>query len=149
MIFFTKQVNSCIIYDLWYFYCNETDAYLSKDYYSFGKLTGKYESTDLHGEKIIRYISNGHLNSEDDKPAFISYYANGNKRNETWRLNGQLHREDDRPAYIHYYPNGNKQLETWYVNDHRHREGDKPAKIHYHGNGNKQYEELWVNDKLH
>ncbi len=84
-----------------------------------------------------------HRETKDEKgdalPAWIQYYANGNKRIEKWYLNGVLSRpqgEDDNkdddeyqieiaenmlPTVIHYYENGNPQTKIWFRNGKRHR----------------------------
>jgi antitoxin component YwqK of YwqJK toxin-antitoxin module len=147
--FFTKRQEKCSVPPSVCFYYNENNTYFDKSQDAFGQLTGKYESTDLDGGKIIRYLSNGQLHREGDRPAQIEYYKNGNKEYETWAVNNEIHREGDKPAQIEYYENGNKYHEKWLINGQHHREGDKPAQIKYYKNGNKECESWSVNDELH
>jgi len=149
--FFTKRqkdVPSDVTKNMFCCY-NETDTYFSRGFNKFGQLTGKYESTDINGLKTVMYLSNGKLNRDNDLPADIGYYENGNKRYEIWYVNGQCPRDGDLPTYVAYYEDGNKLFETWFVNGQFHRDGDRPAKICYYENGNKRSEEWYVNGQLH
>jgi len=80
-------------------------------------------------------------------PPKITYWFNGNKRTEEYKVGGRLHREDG-PAEIRYYRNGNVGHEYWYKNGERHRE-DGPAEIWYYENGNAKYECWYRNGTLY
>ena len=74
----------------------------------------------------------GVLNEPEPEIAFNSY----NYKVYSWyNENGQLHRDNDLPARIWYYRNGNSQQKIWYRNGKRHRV-DGPAEIWYDRKGN-------------
>jgi len=148
--FFTKRQKDihCTVTDRGFYY-NETDAFFNKIYDTFGQLTGKYEYADMDGYKTVCYLANGKLHRDNDLPAEICYYEDGNKLYESWYVNGQRHRDGDSPAEICYYEDGNKLSETWVVNEQLHRDGDLPAQIYYHENGNKRSKTWYVNGRRH
>jgi hypothetical protein len=81
------------------------------------------------------------IHRDDDKPAIILYFENGNKRGESWVRYGRLARRyDSNPSIIVYFENNQIKLEDW-----RHlisRENDLPLEINYHQNGHKS-KECW------
>jgi hypothetical protein len=92
------------------------------------------------------------LHRDNDLPAKISYYWNGNVKYEEWLVNGvnqRLNRENDLPASIWYYPNGSVQIERWYNNGKGHRDNDLPVEIYYYKNKSVKRERWYVNGKLH
>lgn len=119
-------------------------------------------TTILKGSLLRRewLDSQGRKHRDDDKPAEIMYFENGNIWSEGWYINGQRRRDGDKPAVIYYYENGvienqstwgsdgiehcvwyyedgNIQREVWTDSFHKpHRDGDKPAGIQYYLNGN-------------
>lgn len=44
-----------------------------------------------------------------------SYYSNGVMESEEFYSNNELHRDNDKPAAVLYYPNGDKSEERWVV----------------------------------
>lgn len=83
-----------------------------------------YDSSDSNFAKKERWYNNQEkLDREDDLPAVIKYYENGNKGLESWLKNGVLHRNSselkdgvatDLPAFITYDRNGRKIEEVWF-----------------------------------
>ena len=77
----------------------------------------------------------------------ISWWPNGNKKQEEWWQNSQKHRMEDQ-AIITYREDGIKVTEQWRQNGQKHRlEG--PAIITYREDGTKETERWWQNDELH
>ena len=50
------------------------------------------------------------------KPAYQSWYPNGQKNHEEYYEHGQLHRLNSKPASQAWYPNGQKNYEKHYEN---------------------------------
>ena len=68
--------------------------------------------------------------------AYFLFKAPAEAEVKEWRnATGQLHRENDQPAVIKYYENGEILTEEWYLNGRTHRENDQPAVIKYYENG--------------
>lgn len=86
--------------------------------------------------------------SRKDGPVAMSFYENGVKQNEIWRVNGNLHREDG-PADISWYNDGTLKREEWLKDGHRHRDGGKPADISYYRDGSIHEEEWYENGRQH
>ena len=57
--------------------------------------------------------------------------------------NGKCHNENG-PAFIEYYPNGNVEYKSWYINGKEHNENG-PAIIGYDEDGNIIRQEYWEN----
>jgi len=102
----------------------------------------------------------------DDFPANIHYYQNGNPVSEEWCFYGQLYRDNDKPARIKYHYNGVIQSKEWFGNKNYvlntnndndycfyddsnllYRDNDKPARIEYFITGNVQMKEWWKNGR--
>jgi len=67
--------------------------------------------------------------------SYIRYYEDSKISKERWLKNGDLHRDGDKPAEIGYYcSNGNESHRSWYMYGERHRGGGKPASISYFEN---------------
>ena len=78
-----------------------------------------YDSYDF---KIYSwYNEKEQLHRENDLPAVIWYYNNGNIEEERWYQNGKLHRIDG-PAFIWYHKDGHIFHKLWYLNDKEYRE---------------------------
>lgn len=114
---------------------------------------------------------------DDDKPAVIIYFENGNKRAESWVRYGNYSRTNDLPSEIFYFQNGRIAIENWkhvrtiknnfpiviryHNNGHRSQEcwcdnerklncrENEPCVIEYHKNGGLKYEERHVNYEKH
>ena len=86
---------------------------------------------------------NNELHNENG-PAIVKYYQNGNLLNKQWLINDKFHNENG-PAVIGYHENGNVKYKSWYVNDKLHN--DSPAIVWYNENGNVSYQEYWKNGK--
>ena len=85
---------------------------------------------------------NGKCHNENG-PAFIEYYPNGNVEYKSWYINGKEHNENG-PAIIEYYPNGNVKHKSWFINDEYHNDNG-PAIIGYDEDGNIIRQEYWEN----
>ena len=77
----------------------------------------------------------------------ITYWNNGNKKAEWWKLNGKYHRVDG-PAVIYYYESNEILSEYWHINGGRHRI-DAPALTHYYKSGNIEREVWCFNGEIH
>ena len=82
-----------------------------------------------------------------DGPAYIQYFPSGQVARKEWYVNGEYHRLDG-PAWVEYHDNGQVAGEYWYVNGVNHRL-DGPASIRYHANGQVEYEYWYVNGLNH
>lgn len=73
-----------------------------------------YEFNDK--KKSQRWFVDGKVtNNEEDVPASVEYYENGNVKNEAWYKEGKLHRNGNHPAFIEYFPSSslkNKGIEN-------------------------------------
>ena len=85
---------------------------------------------------------NGKYHNENG-PAVIRYYPNGNVEYKSWYINGKEHNENG-PAIIEYYPNGNVKHKSWWINDKCHNDNG-PAVIRYDEDGNIIRQEYWEN----
>jgi antitoxin component YwqK of YwqJK toxin-antitoxin module len=94
--------------------------------------------------KIWRNNDN-QLHRDNEKPAKIWYFENGNVYREEYWINDILHRDNDKPAIVWYFTNGNIQMEEFLVNNKVHRDNNKPAVVRYFENGDVDIEEYWVN----
>jgi hypothetical protein len=56
---------------------------------------------------------------------------------------GQLHREGDRPAWVSYRADGSVEWEEFWKKDLLHREGDRPAVVRYRADGSVEWESFW------
>jgi antitoxin component YwqK of YwqJK toxin-antitoxin module len=56
----------------------------------------------------------------------------------------QFHRLHGKPAYQSWYPNGQKRYEAYYENNRLHRLNGKPAYQHWASNGKKTTVGYWV-----
>ena len=57
-------------------------------------------------------------------------------------------RDDDKPAYIEYYENGNIKYNKWYKHNQLHRDG-KPAILFYDEQGKIYTQEYYKYGKLY
>ena len=88
--------------------------------------------------KEIKYLNGKKELHNNNGPALVMYYENGNIKSKYWYQNGKLHREcegADLPVSVGYYENGNISCEEWYQNDEVHRDGNLPAIIKYNIDG--------------
>ena len=92
------------------------------------ELTWKNQNNNLHN---------------DNGPAIISYYPNGNISYKLWCANGKCHNENG-PAYIRHDEDGNVAYKECYINDKLHNENG-PAIIGYDEDGNIIRQEYWEN----
>jgi antitoxin component YwqK of YwqJK toxin-antitoxin module len=83
-----------------------------------------------------------------DGPAYTSYYDKNTIRSIEYWYNRKKHRDNDLPATIKYYPNGNIKSEEYLTLGILHRVGN-PAVITYYENGQKQHEEFWYDNNRH
>jgi len=75
---------------------------------------------------------------DDDLPATIGYYRNGNVECVEYRKNGVIHRDGDKPSIIYYDENNNGSVtsEAYFKGYMLHRENDLPACIDYYSLNN-------------
>lgn len=95
-----------------------------------------YEFNDK--KKSQRWFVDGKVtNNEEDVPASVEYYENGNVKNEAWYKEGKLHRNGNHPAFIEYFPSsslknkGNRKQERWYKEGELHNDEDFESVIEY------------------
>lgn len=126
-----------------------------------------YKNNILYREE---WLQNGLARYDQDLPAYIYYYENGNKEKEIWYRHEEkeeggtvlpdtiYYYENGTIKCVHiniddngadlvvkgYYENGNKKFESWRNFDQLHREGDLPAVINYYENGNKERESWFM-----
>lgn len=87
------------------------------------------------------WYENWKLHREDDLPALIEYYENGNLRIQKWMKNGEPYlRENDLQSIVRYYESGQLEIEEWKKGFFHQRKGGKPSIIAYFENGNKKWE---------
>jgi len=68
------------------------------------------------GSKLYMWHNDqGQIHRENDLPAVIWYYNNGNIEEECWHQNGEIHRIGG-SAVICYHEDGSINLEEWYLN---------------------------------
>ena len=106
-------------------YRNKPGAFLFKD-----------ENTEI-------FSLNGKFHNENG-PAYINYWDNGNIEYQAYYINGFLHNING-PADIHFYKNGNVKMKEYYINNKMHNELG-PAHIQYDENGNVDYESYYLYD---
>ena len=75
------------------------------------------------------------------------YLSSGEKKTERFLRNGLLHNENG-PAVILYYHNGNVRRKEYYINDKHHNENG-PAYISFRFNGKIRFEEHFLNGVRH
>ena len=80
--------------------------YIKEGYYDNGSLL--FQEYFLDQEMTIRH--------NDDGPAYIEFYENGNKKEEFYYLNGNYH-NDQGPALIRYWVNGDIKAQTYWLQD--------------------------------
>ncbi len=99
--------------------------------------------------KFETYYVNGYKHRTDG-PAEILYYESGNKWQEKYYVYGQEHREDG-PAVIQYYPDGRIKCEQYYIYGYLGRKDDDvgPAVIYYDESGRVKREEYYKKGELH
>ena len=104
-------------------------------------------SQTINNGYIIQLIwkNENDKNHNDNGPAFIQYYSNGNIQYKEWCINNERHNENG-PAFIAYYENGNIQYKEWCINGKLHNENG-PAVIRYYSNGNIGKQEYWKNGR--
>ena len=90
----------------------------------------------------------GQLHRDNDLPAPIGYYENGEIAYENWYLDGLPHRENDQPAFKVYWESGEIEREKWYLNGELHREDNQPAVIVYDESGEIVSEEWHLDGEL-
>ena len=107
----------------------------------------KPEMTYYPNGKIytITYRNSDGKYHNDDGPACIRYYDNGQKEYVSYWIDGRWHNLKG-PAIIWYYDNGQKEYEAYYVDGKWHNVSG-PAHIEYYDNGQIKYETYWVEDK--
>lgn len=95
------------------------------------------------GPRVWRNERTKDIHTNDDRPAVINYYNNGNIFQKRWYKNNVLHRQNpDLPALIHYnYKNNQKVFQCYYQNGNYGRHSflsstDKPHCIFYDNKGN-------------
>lgn len=79
--------------------------------------------------KEIEYFKNDNLHNEQG-PASILYYPNGEKHIEYYYCEGKYHRKNG-PAIISYFKNGSIRKYYYYYNNERHHD-NIPAIIEYY-----------------
>lgn len=79
-------------------------------------------------------------------PAWMSWYANGQRRDATWALKGKTHCING-PAVQSWYQNGVLCKECWRQNNELHRL-DGPARIVWQENGQLYYKGWYLHDKI-
>lgn len=118
------------------------------------------------------WYQNESFRLDQDLPAEIWYYENGNKEEENWfryenkeeggttlpdviryyengnieRIHTQIDENGADLVIKGYYENGNKKFESWCYLGYQHRDNDLPAVISYYENGNKENEEWFRYD---
>ena len=77
-----------------------------------------------YSDKIYEWRNEkGEIHRENDLPAFIRYYRNGNSKQKIWYQNGKRHRIGG-PATIWYNEDGSCFIECWYLNGNMYTEED-------------------------
>jgi antitoxin component YwqK of YwqJK toxin-antitoxin module len=91
------------------------------------------------------YYKNG-LEHNENGPSTIEYYENRNIRYVSYQINGKFHRIDG-SAIIEYFDNNKPEEEVYYINGVLTRD-DGPARIQYYPTGDIWKEHYIVNGKL-
>lgn len=94
---------------------------------------GPYVITYIYGQKYIEEFTIT-AETRSKIPKYKQYYR-GNLAKEVWRdESNNIHRDDDKPAIISYYDNGNIKYEEWFVHNEM-KGPDKLIKKHYNNEG--------------
>ncbi|MCP4649546.1 MAG: hypothetical protein GY853_05635, partial [PVC group bacterium] len=88
--------------------------------------------------------SKGELHNENG-PAYVRFYRDGQKKYEEYCIKGNLHNKNE-PAIIFWHENGQKRYEGYYIDGKRHNENG-PACIYWYDSGQKHHEEYWIDGK--
>jgi antitoxin component YwqK of YwqJK toxin-antitoxin module len=92
----------------------------------------RFYSANKNLEQEYYFLNfNGLIHNDNDLPASISYYPNGNKKSEVYYCHAKFHRDTDNPSVIDYYENGNKMKEIYCKYGITHRDNNLPAIIKY------------------
>jgi len=99
----------------------------------------------------IRWLTIGCIAHKYRGSAYTSWYKNGQKLCEIYRVNGKYHRDpSEGPAYTAWHSNGQNHCKGYMVNGKLHRDPrEGPAVTVWHENGQKYYEEYKVNGRTH
>ena len=81
-------------------------------------------------------------------PAEVKVYHSGAIRSYTWKTHGLVHREDDLPARMFYYQDGNIERLEWFLDGRQHRDRG-PAVIVFDTNDNVSCLEWRSSNLLH
>ena len=143
-----------------------TATYTKNSYFNDGKINHFYSfivgtrilHTNDDTPAMINYFYNGQIESKsyykngllhrEGQPAISSYEEDGTIFCETYYIQGQLCRLDDEPCYTCYYPNGLVNIKYYYVNHKLHRENNKPAHIEYDQDGDIVLEQYYIDGHL-
>ena len=87
------------------------------------------------------FNDNGQLHNEQG-PAVVSWYKNGQLCYQEYYINDQLHNEQG-PAVKVWYENGKLEWQEYYINDQQHNE-QGPALERWYENGQLWVQEYWI-----
>ena len=96
-----------------------------------------------HGHLEYEYFIVNNLLHNDNGPAIISYFENGQIRSKSYHINGKI---CDGLSQIYYYENGQIKTKVYMLNENFHN-NDGPAIINYYENGELQSEYYFINGK--
>lgn len=97
----------------------------------------KYFNSKIKRVSVIKFLNNGSIHRDGDRPAIIYFDMNGNVQSEDYFINNKLHRDNDKPALINYYSYSNKiKSEEYYIDGQRNRVNiEDPIQVFYNENG--------------
>ena len=122
-----------------------------KLYYYNGECYKEIKYYDCENETLMQetYFHNNRIHRlENDKPALINYYPEGNIKSEMYFMNGNLHRVADTEGRV-ADTEGRVADTEGRVADTEGRVADKPATIRYRKNGEIKYHAYYVNGELY